>query len=119
MTKYKIVGIVNLLLGLVGVLIQLNTLLFAYPKLFSLYKDFNAKLPFSAQIYPYIQVAILLVLAVIAFVGVKLILSKNPNKKLFAVGIISLIVILSLIFLNYVYFLSGLVTPLHSLKSAF
>ena len=119
MTKYKIVGIVNLLLGLVGIIIQLNTLLFIYPKLFSLYKDFNAELPLSTQTYPYIQIAIMLILAVIAFVGVKLILSKNPNKKLFVAGLISLIVILLLIFLNYISFLSGLVTPLYNLKSTF
>lgn len=110
MTKYKIVGIVNLLLGLVGILIQLEILLFVYPKLVSLYRDFNAEVPFSTQVYPYIQIAITVVLFVVVIVGVELTLTKNPNKKLFIAGIVSLTAILLLIFFNYTSFLSGIVT---------
>lgn len=115
--KYKVVGWLDLIFGSVGLIQQILMLFFVYPKLNTLYQDFNAQLPLFTRIYPYLVVVAAIVSAGIIFLGMKLAFSKTPSNKLFKLGTITLIVILLLGILNIFSSMLSVISPIYSLSS--
>ena len=117
--KYKVVGWLDLIFGLLGLVQQTIMLFVVYPKLNALYQDFyiGGKLPFFTRAYPYITVVLIILLAGIAYIGKKLAFEKSPNEKIFKLGLMALVAV----FLFGGYYISSLimsfVSPLYSITS--
>lgn len=117
--KYKVVGWLDLIFGSLGLIQQILMLFFIYPKLSSLYQDFGAQLPLTTKAYPYVSVVVALVLAVVVYVGARLIFSKVRDEKVFKVGIVALVVMLLLGGLFISSSVISAILPIYSLTSNF
>lgn len=116
--KYKILGVINFLLGISQIGIPLIQLIFVYPKLRALYTDFNVKFNPILSFWP---VVFLLLIGFLNLVlGVKLLKKSKDYKEGYfklavATTVVGLLLTLPLLGLNWVGFFS----PLYSLKNSY
>jgi len=89
---YKIIGILDIILGSIFSIFELILLFIVYPKLQVLYEGFDAELPTTTKLAPYIMFVILIIFLSIVFIGVKLL--KSPTDKLSKLGLIGFIVLI-------------------------
>jgi len=90
MTKYKIVGILNLFLGALEVIYPLFALIFTIPRLTMLYSEFGAEMPSFISTY-LILGFVILVGAGNLFFGFNLVSKSEKKDKYFKYGLILLI----------------------------
>lgn len=114
MLKNKIVGFSDLLLGLWGIVLQVPFLLIVYPKLSSLYSQFNAELPITTRLIPYLSFLVLLISICSLYVGVKIFKTDKENKKLFAFGVILLIIMAIWALYGISLFVVGSILPIYN-----
>lgn len=91
MTKYNIVGIINIFLGIPQLLMAVIFPLSVFPKHVSLYSDFylNATPDFTSG---YVAASIMLLIAITnLFLGAKGFTEKKEKNKYFKLGIVSAI----------------------------
>lgn len=116
MSKYKIVAIIELFLGLLQLTSALAMLLFVIPKLSSVYSDFNVK---ASPINSYIALILVLLMGIVnLFFSFKLFANSKKNKEqYFKYGIISAISTFFLmgVFIGIANF--SILSPLYNLTS--
>jgi len=119
MTKYRIVGVVNFLLGFLEIVYPLILIFFTIPKMYELYAQFHAEVPSPVGTYMILSL-ILLVGIINLFLGTKL-FSKSAGKDTYFTFAIILI---AASFLSYWIFsaattLSSVIMPMSALTSDF
>lgn len=114
--KYKVVGVLDILLSSLFLVSQLGIVFFVYPKMSQMYSEFNLDLPFITRYFYFFSILFIILYVCIFIVGIKLV--KSPNQKLFVVGLFSLVVML--LFSGYFIATSilGAITPLYNLSSS-
>src|SRR3989344_8188235 len=115
--KFKVVGWLDLVFGSLGLIQQILLLFFVYPKLTTLYQDFQTRLPASTQIFPYLSLAVSLLLVLIVILGAKLAFGQKPAEKTFKLGVVALIAILILGGIYLSTSTLSLLSPIYSLSS--
>ena len=114
--KFKVVGWLDLVFGSLGLIQQILLLFFVYPKLTTLYQDFQTRLPASTQIFPYLSLAVSLLLVLIVILGAKLAFGQKPAEKTFKLGVVALIAILILGGIYLSTSTLSLLSPIYSLS---
>ena len=90
MTKYRIVGVVNFLLGFLEIVYPLILIFFTIPKMYEFYSKINVELP--SPVGSYIILSLILLVGIInLFLGTKL-FSKSAGKDKYLTFAIILIV---------------------------
>lgn len=113
--KYKIVGIINIVLGVFNLILLTIMVLFVMPQMYQLYDSVNAQLNPLQQILPFVlgfSYAFLLI-----FIGNRLLSKTVMNKEKFFK--ISLVLIIIYLFLIPIISIIGVINPIYSLLSAF
>lgn len=119
MTKYKIVGAINLLLGGLQIIYPLFTLLFTLPRLTELYSEFNAEGP-SLTITYFTLGSVIFVGFANLFLGFKLFLkAEEIAKKYFKYGLASVIISFLLMGIFPSIASLSIVLPIYNLTSPF
>jgi len=90
MTKYKIVGIVNLFLGALEIICPLFALIFTIPRITALYSEFNAEGPSLVPTYLVLGILILMGIGNLFF-GFNLISKSEKKDKYFKYALILII----------------------------
>lgn len=119
MTKYKIVGIIDLFFGISQFLISIIFPLSVFPELSKMYADFNvnSQLNFTSG---YIVVMFILIIAVTnLFLGVKGFTKTNEKDKYFRYGIISVVVTFFLTGILVAILNFSIISPIYNLTSQF
>lgn len=118
MTKYKIVGILNLFLGVLEVVYPLFALIFTLPKLTRLYSDFGAEMPSFTPTYLILGIVVLIGVGNLFF-GFNLISKSGKKDKYFKYALI--LVIASLLLGGVFYSITSLsvILPIYNLTSQF
>lgn len=107
MTKYKIIGILNFLLGIPTLLLSLSFSIFVIPKLNQLYAEFNTNNSGNV-ILSYIIVLVLLIIAIAnIFLGIKEFSNTQKKEIYFKYGVIMAVV---------AFLLGGVLTGLMTLS---
>lgn len=119
LTKYKVIGILDILIGLMLVVYPLVVVLFILPKLSALYWEVGVNV-FSNMFITQILSAVVLILGAASLcIGFKLLSSSGASKeKYFTYGIIFLI--LALVLGSFLIALSTISTilPIYDLTSS-
>lgn len=119
MAKYKIVGIINLLLGGLQIIYPLFALLFTLPRLTRLYSEFNAEGPSFTTTYLVLGFVIFVGLANL-FLGLKLFSkAEGITKKYFKYGLALVIVSFLLMGLFSSIASLSIALPIYNLTSQF
>lgn len=119
MNKYKIVGIIDLLLGVPQLLMAIIFPLSVFPKLSQVYADFNV----SSQpnfTSGYVMVVLLLIISVVnLFLGIKGFIKSKQNEKYFKYGIISAVISFFLTGILGEILTTSVILPIYNLTSQF
>lgn len=118
MTKYKIVGILNLFLGILETIYPLFAFMFTIPRLTELYSEFGAEGPSFGITYLTLSIIILMGIGNLFF-GIKL-FSKTENKdKYFKYALILVIAsfLLGGVFTSFASL--SVIMPIYNLTSQF
>jgi hypothetical protein len=118
MTKYKIVGILNISLGVLETIYAAFALIITLPKLNELYFELGAKRPSYTSTY-LILGFILIIGLVNLFLGLKLFTKSEKREAYFIYALISLI---ASFFLGGIFsgiFTLSIIVPIYSLISQF
>jgi len=116
-TKYKIIGIITLFLGLIQLILVLSFLIFTVPRLIEIYRQFESQ-PNLTTVYT-ISALILTASFINLFLGVKNFQENKEKERYFNYSLISVIV---------TFFLGGILVsmlnlsallPLYNLTSRF
>lgn len=119
MIKYKIVGIIDLLLGIPQLLISIVFPLSVFPKLGQVYSDINVNSQLNLT-SGYVAVTLILIMAILnLFIGVKGFTESKEKEKYFKYGIISAVATLFLTGILTSIMISSIISPLYNLTSQF
>ncbi|OIO15500.1 hypothetical protein COV53_04035 [Candidatus Gottesmanbacteria bacterium CG11_big_fil_rev_8_21_14_0_20_37_11] len=92
MSKYKIVGIINLFLGIPILLLALSFFILIIPKLSQLYSEFHASSQVSITSSYAVTIILLLTASANIFLGIKGISISQKKDKYFKYGLLLVIV---------------------------
>ena len=112
--KYRILGTVNIISAAIVLLIQIG-LLRSVIKLYSLYQSFNAQLPLTTTLSPFLSVAIIGITLYVLYIGYKLISVKDGDARLFKKGVILLVVTLGMVFLLTAISVLSVIVPIYTM----
>jgi hypothetical protein len=115
--KYKVVGWLDIVFGMIGALQQSIMLFVVYPKMNNLYQDFSGELPVQTKMFPYLTGLGIILFAGIAFLGMKLAFSKTSHEKLFKWGVGVLVGMLALGGIGIGFSIFSVIMPLYSITS--
>lgn len=118
MNKYKIVGIVNLIAGVIQIIFSLLFLLSTLPKLASIYSNINKEGPS----YPaaYLMFGLIILLGIASLVaGFKLMRGYENREKYLKFGLALIIIAVSLSGFLVSVAVVSIIMPLYSLTSEF
>ena len=119
MTKYKIVGIVDLFFGIPQLLISIVFPLSVFPKLSQMYSDFNVNSQLNLT-SGYIVVMLILIIAITnLFLGVKGFTETKEKDKYFKYGIISAVATFFLTGILVAILNFSIISPIYNLTSQF
>ncbi|OGY16208.1 MAG: hypothetical protein A2785_01290 [Candidatus Chisholmbacteria bacterium RIFCSPHIGHO2_01_FULL_49_18] len=119
MTKYRIVGVVNFLLGFLEIIYPLILIFFTMPKMYELYAQFHAEVP--SPVVSYLILTLVFILGIVnVFLGIKLFSKSAGRDSYFTFAII----LIAASFLSYWIFstattLSSVIMPMSALTSDF
>lgn len=114
--KYKVLGVVNLIIGFLQISISLLTLFVTIPSLRTLYAGYDVEAPNFALIY--LMYFIIIVAGIInLFLSFKLFSNATNKEKYFIYGMISTIITLIFIGASYAFSLFSIILPIYNVTS--
>jgi len=119
MTKYKIVGIINLFFGISLFLMSIFFLLSVFPKLSQMYADFNVSSQLNLM-SGYIVVLLIFIIAIMnLFLGAKGLTVSKEKEKYFKYGIISIVTTFFLMGILVAILNFSIISPVYNLTPQF
>jgi hypothetical protein len=119
MTKYKIVGIIDLFFGIPQFLISIIFPLSVFPKLSQMYADFNVNSQLNLTSGYVVALLIFIIAITNIFLGIKGLTISKEKEKYFKYGIISAVATFFLTGILVAILNFSIISPIYNLTSQF